>query len=303
MNILYVLCDARTPGPIPDQLCAKGYKTEVVDEPGSAIFTIRENPDAIDAVIFNSGGDVQEGLEFLTLVKTDTAIWDTPVIVQANGASEEEQTSLVEAGAYFCIVADIDNDILHSIVRTSAVDARQTRLIRKDVRNRSSGVGRLVNATFEIQTLDEARKLATMLSLPCPDPQSAAIGLTELLVNAIEHGNLGITYEQKQILLDTNSWPQEIEKRLLLTENRNKYVTVEFETHSSSIQFRIKDMGRGFDPKPFMTICPERMTRRNGRGIAMAAQFCFDKVEYIGCGNEVSVTIDHVAKWGQRLSA
>jgi hypothetical protein len=41
-----------------------------------------------------------------------------------------------------------------------------------------------------------ARDVATILANACPDPDSAVVGLTELLLNAVEHGNLGITYER-----------------------------------------------------------------------------------------------------------
>ena len=53
----------------------------------------------------------------------------------------------------------------------------------------------------------------------CPDPEAVIIGLTELLVNAVEHGNLGITYEDKTALNAAGTWDTEVRRRLALPEN------------------------------------------------------------------------------------
>ena len=55
------------------------------------------------------------------------------------------------------------------------------------------------------------------------------IGLVELMINAIEHGNLGITYEEKTDLLDSNLWSVEVNRRIRLEENKNKYAVVTYQ--------------------------------------------------------------------------
>jgi len=50
--------------------------------------------------------------------------------------------------------------------------------------------------TFRFQTLDAARQLASMLSNACPEPAKVIVGMTELMVNAVEHGNLEIDWRQ-----------------------------------------------------------------------------------------------------------
>ncbi len=44
------------------------------------------------------------------------------------------------------------------------------------------------------------------------------MGLSELLVNAIEHGNLEIGYDEKSRLLQSEGWQGEIDRRLALPE-------------------------------------------------------------------------------------
>lgn len=281
---------------IPDRLASAGYQVTIADDPRAALSLLRNQPDSFDGVVFRVSRDVSAGLSFLATVKSDPAIWNTPVIMQTGRDLEDEQTALIEQGAHFCIHQGIDDDMLRSVVRTSVIDGRRTNRIREEVRERTSGIGRILAATFEIQTLDESRKLATMLSLPCPDPQSTAIGLSELMTNAIEHGNLGITYDEKSRLLESSSWMQEIERRLALPENRSKSVIIEFEERDDAFLFRIKDQGTGFDPKPFMEVDKTRSGHPHGRGIAMATRYCFDRVEYVGRGNEVIATISSQAR-------
>jgi len=148
--------------------------------------------------------------------------------------------------------------------------------------------------TFRFQTLDAARQLASMLSNACPEPAKVIVGMTELMVNAVEHGNLEISYDEKTRLYETDSWEQELRRRLSATPYSDRYVEVRFERSPQRIQVTITDQGKGFDWRQFLEIDPERMLHRHGRGIAMSRLISFDFVEYRGRGNEVSVGIDLV---------
>ena len=106
------------------------------------------------------------------------------------------------------------------------------------------------------------------------------------MVNAVEHGNLGITFEEKANLMLEGIWRDEIAYRQKLPENIGKRVHVKLTNHEEYLTLKIKDDGKGFDPTPFLTLQPTRSEKPNGRGIYLAG-LEFDKIEYIGCGNEV----------------
>lgn len=144
---------------------------------------------------------------------------------------------------------------------------------------------------FTIRTLDEGRALAKQLAQQCPNPETAFIGLLELLINAVEHGNLGITYAQKSHLQSQDTWEKEMERRLTLAEYAEKRVTLQMWRTKEALCFLICDQGDGFDWRPFLTINPERALHSHGRGIAMARHIGFDTLEYRGSGNEVLATI------------
>ena len=88
--------------------------------------------------------------------------------------------------------------------------ARACQLVEKPIDRLAS----MDRADFHFQTLAEAENVASAIAQVCPDPVMAGLGLRELMVNAIEHGNLGITHEEKTELVRNATWEREIEARL-----------------------------------------------------------------------------------------
>jgi anti-sigma regulatory factor (Ser/Thr protein kinase) len=119
-----------------------------------------------------------------------------------------------------------------------------------------------------------------------------AIGLIELFLNAVEHGNLGIGYKEKSVLNLNGTWDVEIERRMALPENASKVVEVEFQRVQKEIRFRIRDQGQGFDWESYLQFSPERAFDSHGRGIALARNLSFSRLEYQGSGNEVIAVCD-----------
>jgi anti-sigma regulatory factor (Ser/Thr protein kinase) len=149
----------------------------------------------------------------------------------------------------------------------------------------------ITQATLRIQTVEQARDAAAVLVNACPDPAAAVIGLTELLVNAVEHGNLGITYEDKTALNAAGTWEAEVRRRLSLPENANKRVELRLERTGDELRFTIRDEGPGFAWEKYGEVDTSRVFDNHGRGIAIARAMSFDRVEYRGNGNEVVATV------------
>jgi anti-sigma regulatory factor (Ser/Thr protein kinase) len=144
---------------------------------------------------------------------------------------------------------------------------------------------------YEIRTLPEAKRLAELLAEAHPDPQRVVVGLTELLVNAVEHGNLAITYQEKAELLERGDLQAEIERRLALPGLAERRVKVTFRREPEHLATSIEDEGEGFDWRPYLDYDPERALDANGHGIAIARGMCFDEVTYHGRGNVVVATV------------
>ena len=120
------------------------------------------------------------------------------------------------------------------------------------------------------------------------------MGLVELLVNAVEHGNLGITYAEKSALRQASRWEDEVERRLSQEPWRSRRARVALRREGSQVEFTITDEGAGFDWKPFLDFDPARAFDLNGRGIAMARKLGFSSLEYRGAGNIVVVRAEGI---------
>ncbi|MEQ1792944.1 MAG: PAS domain S-box protein [Nitrospira sp.] len=149
----------------------------------------------------------------------------------------------------------------------------------------------LRHGRFELQTLTEARNLAELLAYAFPDASRAQLGLTELLVNGVEHGNLGISYAEKSALLDQGQFETELIRRSALPEHRNKRVHITVERTDRNLAMTIRDDGSGFDWKPYLDLNHERADESHGRGIGMAKAISFDQLDFQGCGNQVVVSV------------
>ena len=68
---------------------------------------------------------------------------------------------------------------------------------------------------YRFVTLDDISSLVSVLAGMCPVPDVAP-GLSDLMVNAVEHGNLGVTYQEKSLLKWEGDWEAEIKRRLAL---------------------------------------------------------------------------------------
>ncbi len=139
-------------------------------------------------------------------------------------------------------------------------------------------------ARYYFRNAEEIYDLARYLAEELPNSHAVMIGIYELLLNAVEHGNLGMDREAKSALLRQGTFGKEINKRLSLPENKIKYVEVEWEKDECFTRLSIRDQGKGFDWRQQMT--PETPNRSiHGRGLLIAEQCGFDAVTFNEHGN------------------
>ncbi|MCL2319841.1 MAG: ATP-binding protein [Treponema sp.] len=120
------------------------------------------------------------------------------------------------------------------------------------------------------------------------------LALAELIVNAIEHGNCGISYEEK-----TRALSEGISANELITEKCNdpavnaKRVTFSWEIKKDKSFFVIQDEGKGFKIEDyFKQVKTQDVYNLHGMGIKIAAGFSHD-LKYNQKGNQVTLTINH----------
>ena len=145
---------------------------------------------------------------------------------------------------------------------------------------------------YRFVTLEDVSSLVPVLAGMCPVPDVAAPGLSDLMVNAVEHGNLGVTYQEKSLLKWEGDWEAEIRRRLALPQFCERFATVRIERNADSVVFTITDQGDGFEWQKFLSFDPDRAFDPNGRGIAMAKMMSFSALDYVGRGNIVVARVN-----------
>lgn len=292
INILIVDDESLIRDMVDTHLNAAGYNTVEASNGIEALKILDEDPNKFELVILDRNMPLMNGIELLEKLKAHPILKNVPVIMQTGLSKKHEILEGLEAGCYYYLTKPFEKDILISIVKTAISDHQSYRLLQDELNKQSQSLMLLDAGHFSFHTLSEARVLTMLLAAACPEPEKVASGLSELLINAIEHGNLAITYNEKSQLLKDQQWEEEVEHRLTLDKYKDRVVSVEFERCNNQIIITIQDQGNGFEWQQYLEFSPERSLDVHGRGIAMAKMMSFDNLEYKGKGNQVLITIN-----------
>jgi CheY-like chemotaxis protein len=232
-----------------------------------------------------------DGIGLLRRIKGDPRLASIPVIMQTAADSPDQIREGLEAGAYYYLTKPYRRDSLLAIVHAALSDAEACNALSQQPHRHINPLQFMEQAEFSIRTVEEASQLASFIARACPNPEAAVMGISELLVNGVEHGNLGLTYAEKSRLKQEDSWHEEIARRASLPENSAKEVRLSYLRQADSITLRICDQGNGFAWQDYLDMDPDRAFDPNGRGIALARMLSFSCVKYEGCGNIAVATI------------
>ena len=277
---------------IENHLKDNGYNAIFARDGNDGLKLFRENKDKIDVILLDKMMPNMNGIEFIKLARADSSLPKVPIIMQTAAADAASMQEGFKAGIFYYLTKPFEGEILLSIVQAAASDYLLHESVRKDVRKQKNTFGLIYKTELEFQNLEEAKSVAAMISNLFPDPERVILGLSEIMINAVEHGNLELGYDKKTELINNGKWEEEIIHRLSLEKNKNKKVQVLFEKNNERASVLITDRGKGFNWNEYMTISAERMSHNHGRGIAMANQISFDSMEYLGCGNSVRCSVN-----------
>lgn len=267
------------------------YGIREAENGAQALAILKKDADNIDVVLLDRMMPGMDGIEVLRRLNESRGFRDLPVILQTARADPSSVAEGLEAGAFYYLTKPFEPQVMLAIVRSAVYDRRQALDLRREMSDRFSLIGLTTQATFHLRTVAEAKGLAAALARACPDPEATAVGLVELIVNGIEHGNLGISYEDKTRLCLEGSWTEEVEHRLALPENRDKVIEVGFARETDRAIFTIRDQGPGFDWERYLEFDPNRIMHCHGRGIALAKANAFTDLRYRAPGNQVTATV------------
>lgn len=223
---------------------------------------------------------------------------DCPVIIVTGYGDESTAVAALKAGACDYLhkpfqISELKNTLERalSLIRAGAMESQALRSLGK------------LTWSFEIENdLDNLGGILTVMLrpvdvwLPESEQLHVRMGLQELLMNAIEHGNLGISAAEKQEALMNDTYEALLDSRRQMPGHAARRVTVWMENDPSQhlFQCRICDEGEGFDWEPRLTSNGETLPALagSGRGIFLVKTL-IPHIQYLGCGNEVRISVQY----------
>ncbi len=117
------------------------------------------------------------------------------------------------------------------------------------------------------------------------------ISLREIIINAVEHGNLEISFEDKSKAMMEDNYFETVQSRQMRPDLGRRKVLIEYSVNSERVCYTVTDEGSGFDHKEFREKSSDIMNAMllsHGRGISMTVN-TFDEVLFNEKGNSVNL--------------
>ncbi|TGK90115.1 response regulator [Leptospira bourretii] len=289
---------------IDESLSDKGFTVVKAKDGEEAYQILSSGSTLFHAIILDRLMPKMDGIELLKKIKRSEKYKDIPVIFQTAMSSVTDMTEGLDAGAFYYLTKPYSRTLLIRIVQTAVEHFIKLQRAKEDLHKGMGALRHMVTGEFRIRSIRESHELAPLLANACPDPERVLTGIMEILNNAIEHGNLGISYQEKSELHDNDKLMEEIFRRLDTPEFKDKFVKVTFEKNEERIEIRVSDQGKGFDWQRYLSV--EAMTKNafktHGRGIFMARKLSFDDLSYTDEGRTAVIRIDLSNKQGNLLT-
>tara|TARA_R110002126_G_scaffold279836_1_gene426871 strand:+ start:6167 stop:7111 length:945 start_codon:yes stop_codon:yes gene_type:complete len=265
-----------------------GYETLQAENGREALEVLEREAARIDAIVLDKAMPEMDGLEVVDALKDTPQMRHIPIVMVTGSKSADEVKEGIDAGVFYYLVKPFEDDVFESVVTSAMREANRRKALKSELHKHQASFGFIDKAEFTISTLDEAEDLACFIANCFPNPDTALAGLSSLLVNAIEHGNLEIGYEMKSELLRDRNWHDEVDTRQSRNAHKDQKVHVTLFQNDDETRVTIRDEGGGFTWQDYMEIDPSRALHTHGRGIAQANKISFDELIYNKKGNEVT---------------
>ncbi len=252
-----------------------------------AIDILSTQSSQIDVLLLDVGTAVSEGYNLAETVRCSP---EYRVISIATLSAQAGHTAKLYAAAGCVPLYDytypLDQHALATGLHDAIADTHRKRQFEEHVAGASASFDILESCRFKVRTPRDVERAVYMAAACFPQPARAIHGLEELLLNAVEHGNLEIGHQLKLELLNSGQWVAEVERRLDSEEFRHRMVDFAVIKRDGGTSAVITDEGPGFDWK---TVMNAKSPSAQGRGISRARLMSFDKLAYNEAGNRVVV--------------
>jgi YesN/AraC family two-component response regulator len=242
-----------------------------------------------DIIISDIQMPVMDGLQMLNILRQDKS--DTIFIITTAFGSEDYAIDALRLGA--------NNYLKKPIKRKSLIGLiDKYKLIVESHKLAKTAEGKLLKKDITLEFRTDINHIPAIISqliseinfyLDDSEITNIELGLDELITNSMEHGNMGISFEEKVEASNNNTMLQLYAEKLKNKKLARRKIKVKFKLRPKYCEWIITDEGDGFDwrliPDPTKGA---QLMELNGRGIFIT-HFLFDEMEYLDKGNKLRV--------------
>jgi FixJ family two-component response regulator/anti-sigma regulatory factor (Ser/Thr protein kinase) len=271
-------------------LVDEGYQLTTASDGEEGLVRFRSDPS--DMVITDVRMPCRDGLSLAMSIRQEAP--NTPITIITGHGSETMVLEALRAGVTDFIKKPVRfPDLCTALLRMEAALNRASQRFEDlpdgvEVLERR-WVYRLGNDLPAVPRFVDALLRHAAPSWPSVTLNELGAALRELLVNAIEHGNLGLTYDEKAHALGRGDLRELLVERSAVPGRASLRTTVTVLRAERELRIRIRDEGSGFDwrrlPDP---TDPANLLADHGRGVLLAS-LAVDELAYNEVGNEVTL--------------
>lgn len=267
----------------------KQYNISTMGSGEDAKFQLEQSDCTVSAIILDYEMPGMDGITLLKWIKEQQKFKHVPVILLTSNKEKENIKEGINSGAYYYLTKPFNKSVLMSLVRSAMNDFKYKDLYVEDSKNQPNPFQEYESGIITLRKVSEVPLITSWIADTSINPNET-MTISELIMNGIEHGNLGISYDEKTELINNDCLFEEIDRRSKLKENKNKFVEIKFNKDNQYIYLTIKDQGEGFNFEKFLFFDENRIFDNHGRGIAIVNSFL--DIRYLGNGSEVIVKIE-----------
>lgn len=225
----------------------------------------------------------KKGIEVLRRIKRIEP--EAKVIVMTGYGSEETAIEALRGGAINYLKKPVTLRDLYRVLEKIATT--QTREINKELVLKETK--RIVMGNQIDRVWGVVNQLLICAENVCGKEKihELGLGLYEMIMNAIEHGTLEITFEEKCQTMQQDTYEELLRERMSNPAYSQRRVIIDYRMIPGELHYVVKDEGGGFDWRNLAYLDPSKsLLTPCGRGILLARIY-LDRVEYNEKGNEV----------------
>ena len=269
-------------------LSETGYSPVGAEDGSKAWQYLMDHPRDTDILMIDRMMPGMNGLDLIGRARNYPELRFTPIIMQSGKVGAEILEEAYDAGAYHYLIKPFSNQKMSAMVMMAKYDVQKHRTLMECLKNPAP---LQKGSILTFKTPDEACAIAATLAQGSMDEIGVAEALSEILINAIEHGNLEIGIKAKKAFIANGTLQMEKEMRLAQPTLGARHVTIQVEEGPCQRIVTVQDEGAGFAWQNFITFNTSTITELCGRGINKAIRI-LSKVEFLGSGNTVRCTFD-----------